>query len=81
LRLARDTQELTGQLAFLFGAGDSKSFSCRALEGLGNRIDAKGRGGSPDLGELLGNCRWRHGSHHAAPVADRTTRFHASTLA
>jgi hypothetical protein len=31
LRLPRDTEELTGQLGFLFGAGDSKGFSCRTL--------------------------------------------------
>jgi hypothetical protein len=81
LRLPRDTEELTGQLAFLLGASDSKRFSRRTLEGLGNRIHAKGRGGAPDLGQLLGNRRRRHGANHAAPVADRTTRFHASTLA
>jgi len=81
LRLPRDTEELTGQLGFLFGAGDSKGFSCRTLQGLGNRTHAKGRGGSPDLSELLGDGRQRHGSHHAAPVTDRTTCFHASTLA
>jgi hypothetical protein len=81
LRLPRDTEQLASQLTFLLGAGDREGFSCRAFEGLGDRIDAKGGGRSPNLSELFGDGRRGHSAHHAAPVADRTTRFHASTLA
>ena len=53
----------------------------RALERVGNGVDAEGCGGLPNLAQLPGDCRRRHDSHDAAPVTNRATRLHAIRMA
>ena len=81
LRLTCDGEELTGKLRVFFGLGNREGLQGRALERVGNGVDAEGCGGLPNLAQLPGDCRRRHDSHDAAPVTNRATRLHAIRMA
>ena len=74
------TTSCRAKFGFFFSAGDGESLLCGLFQWPGDRSDAEGSRGAPNLGKLLSDGLGRHDPHDAAPVPNRTTRFHLRTM-